>query len=84
MYAAPSPSPLRFVFAALAWVVAMALLLIGGVVKGTGQAVLTVLAIVLLVLAVAYVGLQVWYLNRAQSRPGPAAAKPDQELHPPR
>jgi len=58
------------VVAAAAWVVAMAMLLLGGIVKGTGQIVLTVLAIVLLVLAVAYVGLQVWYLNRAQSRPG--------------
>jgi hypothetical protein len=84
MYAPPSPSPLRFAVAAVAWLVAMAMLLLGGIVKGTGQAVLTVLAIVLLVLAVAYVGLQVWFLARAQKSPGPAAAKPDREARRPR
>jgi len=54
----------------------MAMLLIGGIVGGTGRIALTVAAIVLLLLAVAYVGLQVWYLNRARRARalGPPAA----------
>jgi len=77
MYAPPPPSPLRFAFAVLGWLVAMGLLLAGGIVGGTGRIVLTVLAIVLLVLAVAYVGLQVWYLSRAQRGPRAADPQPD-------
>jgi predicted Kef-type K+ transport protein len=84
MYAAPPPSPLRFAFAVVTWLVAMGMLAAGGIVGGTGRVVLTVLAIVLLVLAVAYVTLQIWYLNRAQRGPRPAGAKPDQEVRPPR
>jgi hypothetical protein len=55
----------------------MAMLLIGGIVGGTGRIALTVAAIVLLLLAVAYVGLQVWYLNRAQKGSGPRTAGRD-------
>ena len=76
MYAAPSPSPLRFAAAAVGWLVAMAMLVAGGIVGGTGGVLLIVLAIVLLVLAIAYVGLQIWYLNRAQQGPGPAGTQP--------
>lgn len=52
----------------------MALLLIGGIVHGTGQVVLTAAAIVLLLLSVAYVILQVWYLNRIQRGGGSGIA----------
>ena len=72
-----APSPLRVAVAALGWIVAMAMLLIGGIVGGTGRIALTVAAIVLLLLAVAYVGLQVWYLNRAQKGAGPRTAGRD-------
>jgi hypothetical protein len=46
----------------------MAMILLGGIVGGTGRVVLTVFGIVLLLLAVAYIGLQVWWLNRVQQR----------------
>ena len=82
MYAAPSPSRLRFLVAAVAWLVAMAMLAAGGIVGGIGRVVLTILALLLLVLAVAYVGLQVWYLNRAQR--GPVGTQPDRETRRPR
>ncbi|MGD0448081.1 MAG: hypothetical protein ABSB36_05620 [Candidatus Dormibacteria bacterium] len=68
------PSSLRFIVAALGWVVAMALLLIGGIVGGTGRVALTAAAILLLLLSVAYIGLQVWYLNRVQKTSGPRTA----------
>jgi hypothetical protein len=55
----------------------MALLLIGGIVHGTGQVALTAVAIVLLLLAVAYVVLQVWYLNRIQKGGDPRTADRD-------
>lgn len=71
------PSSLRLAVAALIWVVAMAMLLLGGIVGGTGRVALTAAAIVLLLLAVAYIGLQVWYLNRIQKGSGPRTADRD-------
>ncbi|MGA2282101.1 MAG: hypothetical protein ABSH07_00230 [Candidatus Dormibacteria bacterium] len=68
MNGSPSPSRLRIAFATLVWVAAMAMILLGGIVGGTGRVVLTVFGIVLLLLAVAYIGLQVWWLNRVQQR----------------
>ena len=68
--------------AVVAWLIAMAMLLTGGIVGGTGRILLDVLAIVLLVLAVAYVGLQVWYLTRAQRDSGPGGAHPGRERRP--
>ena len=55
----------------------MAMLLVGGVVGGTGRVALTAVAIVLLVLSVAYIGFQVLYLNRAQKGSGPRTADRD-------
>jgi hypothetical protein len=72
MYAPPRTSPLRFAIAAVTWLVAMALVLLGGVVGGTGRVVLTIVGIVLLVAAVAYVGLQLWWLARLQQRSRPS------------
>jgi predicted lipid-binding transport protein (Tim44 family) len=73
-----APSPLRVAVAALGWIVAMAMLLVGGIVGGTGRIALTAAAIVFLLLSVAYIGLQVWYLNRAQkgSRPQTSGRDP--------
>ena len=72
-----APSSLRVAVAALGWIVAMAMLLIGGIVGGTGRVALTAGAIVLLVLSVAYIGFQVWYLNRAQKGSRPRTADRD-------
>jgi hypothetical protein len=52
----------------------MALLLIGGIVGGFGRIALTAAAIGLLILSVAYIGFQVWHLNRLQKGPGPRTA----------
>jgi predicted lipid-binding transport protein (Tim44 family) len=72
-----APSSLRVAVAALGWIAAMAMLLIGGIVGGTGRVALTAGAIVLLVLSVAYIGFQVWYLNRAQKGSRPRTADRD-------
>jgi membrane protein YdbS with pleckstrin-like domain len=72
-----APSSLRLAVAALGWVAAMAMLLLGGIVGGTGRVALTAAAIVLLLLAVAYIGLQVWDLNRIQKGSGPRTADRD-------
>jgi predicted lipid-binding transport protein (Tim44 family) len=72
-----APSYLRFAVAALGWVAAMVMLLIGGVVGGTGRVALTAAAVVLLVLSMAYIGLQVFYLNRAQKGSRPRTADRD-------
>ena len=69
-----APSSLRLAVAALGWVAAMAMLLLGGIVGGTGRVALIVAAIALLLLSVAYIGLQVWYLNRIQKGSGPRTA----------
>ena len=71
---APSPAPLRIAVAAGSWVAAMALLLIGGIVGGTGRVVLTTAAIGLLFFSLVYIGFQVWHLNRLQKGPGPRTA----------
>ncbi len=58
------------------WIVAMVMLLLGGIVGGTGRVVLTAASIVFLLLAVAYIGLQIWYLNRLSRGPGPTSRPP--------
>jgi hypothetical protein len=69
-----TPSPLRFGIAALGWVAAMVILLIGGIVGGNGKTLLTGLAIGLLALSLVYIFLQIVYLNRAQKGSGPRTA----------
>ncbi|MGP8160812.1 MAG: hypothetical protein ACLQGJ_06265 [Candidatus Dormibacteria bacterium] len=81
MNGSPGPSRLRIAFATVVWVVAMAMILLGGIVGGTGQVVLAVFGIVLLLLAVVYIGLQVWWLNRLQQR---SRASPSDPGSPPR
>jgi hypothetical protein len=68
MYRAPKASPLRIAVAVVTWFLALATFVAGDIVGGTGRVVLTVLGIVLLLAAVAYVGLQLWWLNRVQQR----------------